>query len=215
MNLGAWGCPNCEGDEGPAVEVLAGVPAFGGENQARSLFQAGALTAHGLRNDFASETFCVAPTLAGGARKSGGYSCDDIPLTAATLDASYGRLQGCSGQDLNHGHSHLIAFVADDYKDGTFEQTEIARPLTTSADRSRASPIASNGSGVRRLTPRECERLQGFPDDYTLIPWRGKPAEECPDGPRYKAIGNSKAIPVVRWIGRRIAAQLDRLDYSK
>ena len=84
MNLGAWGCPNCEGDEGPAVEVLAGVPAFGGENQARSLFQSGALTAHGLRNDFASETFCVAPTLAGGARKSGGYSCDDIPLTAAT-----------------------------------------------------------------------------------------------------------------------------------
>lgn len=63
---------------------------------------------------------------------------------------------------------------------------------------------------VRRLTPVECERLMGFPDDYTLIPWRGKPAEECPDGPRYKAIGNSKAIPVVRWIGRRIQQQLDR-----
>ena len=57
---------------------------------------------------------------------------------------------------------------------------------------------------VRRLTPRECERLQGFPDDYTLIPWRGKPASECPDGPRYKALGNSWAVPVVRWIGRRI-----------
>ncbi|MCY1359452.1 C-5 cytosine-specific DNA methylase [compost metagenome] len=67
------------------------------------------------------------------------------------------------------------------------------------------------GPAVRRLTPRECERLQGMPDDYTLIPWRGKPAEECPDGPRYKAIGNSKAIPVVRWIGRRIQHQLDRL----
>lgn len=59
-------------------------------------------------------------------------------------------------------------------------------------------------SAVRRLTPRECERLQGFPDDWTLIPWRGKPASECPDGPRYKAIGNSKAVPVVRWIGGRI-----------
>lgn len=59
-------------------------------------------------------------------------------------------------------------------------------------------------STVRRLTPRECERLQGFPDDWTLIPWRGKPAEDCPDGPRYKAIGNSKAVPVVRWIGQRI-----------
>ena len=64
------------------------------------------------------------------------------------------------------------------------------------------------GSAVRRLTPRECERLQGFPDDWTQIPWRGKPAEECPDGPRYKAIGNSKAVPVVRWIGRRIQLQL-------
>lgn len=58
---------------------------------------------------------------------------------------------------------------------------------------------------VRRLTPRECERLQGFPDDWTKIPYRGKPADECPDGPRYKAIGNSMAVPVMRWIGERIA----------
>lgn len=58
---------------------------------------------------------------------------------------------------------------------------------------------------VRRLTPKECERLQGFPDDWTRIPYRGKPADECPDGPRYKAIGNSFAVPVVRWIGERIA----------
>ena len=60
-------------------------------------------------------------------------------------------------------------------------------------------------SFVRRLTPRECERLQGFPDDYTAIPWRKKPADQCPDGPRYKALGNSWAVPVVRWIGQRIA----------
>jgi DNA (cytosine-5)-methyltransferase 1 len=81
---------------------------------------------------------------------------------------------------------------------------------------------------VRRLTPRECERLQGFPDDYTLIPWRtyqeaarkgasyegllqsrgmtlrGPSLEECPDGPRYKALGNSWAVPNVRWIGERL-----------
>lgn len=57
---------------------------------------------------------------------------------------------------------------------------------------------------VRRLTPRECERLQGFPDDWTLIPYRGKPAEECPDGPRYKALGNSMAVPVMKWLGQRI-----------
>ena len=63
-------------------------------------------------------------------------------------------------------------------------------------------------SAVRRLTPVECERLQGMADDYTLIPWRGKPLSECPDGPRYKAIGNSKAVSVVRWIGRRLLQQL-------
>jgi len=54
---------------------------------------------------------------------------------------------------------------------------------------------------VRRLLPVECERLQGFPDDWTLIPWRGKPA---PDGPRYKSMGNSMAVPVMRWIGERL-----------
>lgn len=63
----------------------------------------------------------------------------------------------------------------------------------------------SDGYVVRRLTPEECERLQGMPTGHTRIPWKGKPAEECPDGPRYKAIGNSMAVPVMRWIGERIA----------
>jgi len=58
---------------------------------------------------------------------------------------------------------------------------------------------------VRRLTPRECERLQGFPDDWTLIPWRKKNAEDCPDGPRYRALGNSMAVNCMEWIGQRIA----------
>ncbi len=61
-----------------------------------------------------------------------------------------------------------------------------------------------SGSAVRRLTATECEFLQGFPRNYTLIPYRGKPAA---DGPRYKALGNSMAVPVMRWIGKRIAAQ--------
>jgi hypothetical protein len=59
---------------------------------------------------------------------------------------------------------------------------------------------------VRRLTPVECERLQGFPDNWSRISWKGKPAEECPDGPRYKACGNSMAVPVMRFIGEAIAA---------
>jgi site-specific DNA-cytosine methylase len=73
--------------------------------------------------------------------------------------------------------------------------------------RSDAINVAQGRMAVRRLTPRECERLQGFPDDHTLIPWRGKSPQDCPDGPRYKALGNSMAVPCMAWIGQRIAAQ--------
>jgi len=62
----------------------------------------------------------------------------------------------------------------------------------------------NTGMSVRRLTPRECERLMGFPDDFTRIPYRGKGIEKCPDGPRYAALGNSIAVPVLKWIGDRI-----------
>lgn len=85
------------------------------------------------------------------------------------------------------------------------------RPPGTDVDTAEsliATWMRSGASSVRRLTPVECERLQGMADDYTLIPWRGKPSTECPDGPRYKAIGNSKAVTVVRWIGRRLLLQL-------
>ena len=67
-------------------------------------------------------------------------------------------------------------------------------------------PAVAQSMDVRRLTPIECERLQGFPDGYTNIPWRK--ADESPDGPRYKALGNSWAVPVVAWIGRRIEGHL-------
>lgn len=59
---------------------------------------------------------------------------------------------------------------------------------------------------VRRLTLIECARLQGFPDEYTLIPWGKKPAAECPDGPQYRAYGNSMSVNVMRWLGQRIEA---------
>lgn len=62
---------------------------------------------------------------------------------------------------------------------------------------------------VRRLIPKECERLQGFPDEYTKIPYRNKAAEECPDGARYAALGNSMAVAVMEWIGKRIQAHLN------
>jgi DNA (cytosine-5)-methyltransferase 1 len=75
-------------------------------------------------------------------------------------------------------------------------------PCRTLAKDNASFATIQTSSAVRRLTPRECERLQGFPDDYTLIPYRGKQAA---DGPRYKALGNSMAVPVMSWIGERIA----------
>ena len=76
----------------------------------------------------------------------------------------------------------------------------------TGNSRVESEAMVAIAQAVRRLTPVECERLQGFPDNYTRIPWRGKPAEQCPDGSRYKALGNSMAVPVIRWLGQRIQA---------
>jgi len=84
-------------------------------------------------------------------------------------------------------------------------EVEIAAAVNShagsSAQSSQGRNVAMHAMSVRRLTPRECERLQGFPDDFTLIAYRGKPAA---DGPRYRALGNSMAVPVVRWILARI-----------
>ena len=88
------------------------------------------------------------------------------------------------------------------------EPSEICHALSAAAGQGDSSPHVATAMAVRRLTPVECERLQGFPDTYTQIPWRKKPASECPDGPRYKALGNSWAVPVVRWIGRRVDDQI-------
>jgi DNA (cytosine-5)-methyltransferase 1 len=78
------------------------------------------------------------------------------------------------------------------------------RSGASKADKHESTTYALTTMQVRRLTPEECEALQGFPRGYTAIPWRNKPADQCPDGPRYKALGNSWAVPVVRWIGQRI-----------
>tara|TARA_R110000751_G_C13752564_1_gene478478 strand:+ start:431 stop:1687 length:1257 start_codon:yes stop_codon:yes gene_type:complete len=85
--------------------------------------------------------------------------------------------------------------------------SDITMSLTASmgsggADLAAKPMVCSNA--VRRLTPTECERLQGFPDNYTQIPYRKKDADNCPDSPRYKAMGNSMAVPVMKWIGERI-----------
>jgi site-specific DNA-cytosine methylase len=81
---------------------------------------------------------------------------------------------------------------------------ELANCLSTGGGGADRGGFVLQNWRVRRITPMEAERLQGFRDDYTRIPWKGKAAALCPDGPRYRAIGNSKAIPVVWWVGQRI-----------
>jgi DNA (cytosine-5)-methyltransferase 1 len=103
-----------------------------------------------------------------------------------------------------HGHAPAIALTCKDYGADVSDISPTLRAMNHSGSHANDGgqvAIASPKFGVRRLTPRECERLQGFPDDYTLIERNGKPAA---DGPRYKAIGNSMAVPVMAWIGRRI-----------
>lgn len=183
--LGPYGCLNCEGDEGPAVSMFGGIPAFGGHSLGGSVERSATLTAKDTRMDMESETFFVVPP----------------------IDASYGRLHGCSHQDANHGHSHLVVHGTQD----PCVSIDQAHALGRNSGQENA---LLDRSSLRRLTPVEFERLQGMPDDYTLIPWRGKPASECPDGPRYKAIGNSKAVTVVRWIGQRILRQITPSPYG-
>lgn len=94
-------------------------------------------------------------------------------------------------------HEARAAGEARDYRNGATEQERSGKGWVGEA------PLA-----VRRLIVEECEFLQGFPRGYSKIPWRNKPANECPDGPRYRALGNSWAVPVIRWIGRRIDSAL-------
>ena len=153
---------------------------------------------------------------------------------AATLTNGFGECGVDSDQIANGNHAITYSEVAgaltakgptamgapevdaNHYLPVTFagnKQSDVAATLeTTCHDYSRADGFntVAKGMAVRRLTPTECERLQGFPDGFTQIPYRNKPADKCPDGPRYKALGNSMAVPVMRWIGERIQ-QVDSL----
>jgi DNA (cytosine-5)-methyltransferase 1 len=111
----------------------------------------------------------------------------------------------CSGGKPGQGYpAVLTGDLAAIYSIGMDSGSTYARDLAQPITRRNGDPGAVvRDLAVRRLTPVECERLQGFPDHWTAISYRGKPAA---DGPRYKALGNSMAVPVVRWIGERIAA---------
>jgi DNA (cytosine-5)-methyltransferase 1 len=123
----------------------------------------------------------------------------DAGDTAPTL-----RAMGYAGSHANGGGQVAVAVAFAQNQRDAVRMMLTAGALAAQSGAKQQTYLAQP-MAVRRLTPRECERLQGFPDDYTLIPYRNKHADQCPDGPRYKALGNSMAVPVMRWIGERIA----------
>ncbi|HAS0863689.1 TPA: phage N-6-adenine-methyltransferase [Enterobacter hormaechei subsp. xiangfangensis] len=218
-----------EGFDGSEDGTGRGVPvvAFGGGNTAGHIDVATACTAHGIRLDFDTETFAV----------HGTQDPDTNRELAHTLGRNNGQENACiafsykdngadatsdlsptiraGNQDKSHANSGQPPAIAYAFKAGQGAKAggigyaeEQSPTLTSASSGTNLAPAVMHGIAVRRLTPIECERLQGFPDNHTLIGWRGKDATECPDGPRYKAIGNSMAVPVMRWIGERIAAAL-------
>ena len=137
-------------------------------------------------------------------RNSASSDCFDLVLasekeTAEALLAQYGKRQ--NNQEAFSGDY----FVVNGRQNPVVSKNR-AVALDTDGRTNTVCYAENTGTQcrIRCLTPLECERLQGFPDNYTQIEWRGKPAEQCPDSLRYKAIGNSMAVPVMRWIGERI-----------
>lgn len=131
------------------------------------------------------------------------------PLVPVAFPAEMSGTQCAAAVDrspaLSVSHTMAVAFSAKDYGADASEElspTLRAGGFTGSHANGGVMPGVAIASAVRRLTPTECERLQGFPDGWTDVPQRGKPAA---DGPRYKALGNSMAVPCMAWIGQRIA----------
>jgi len=169
------------------------------------------------------------PAVAFQQNQLGEVRCNTVAGTVNTNSNPSGRntpmvefnFQGGSQQDqILTGDAVCPALAHASNSHGGHHQPKVAQiiapSLTATNDPSRSpqssevtqqvAAVHASTMTVRRLTPRECERLQGFPDDWTMIPYRGKPPEQCPDGPRYKALGNSMACNVMAWIGERIAA---------
>lgn len=123
------------------------------------------------------------------------FSCKDHGADAGSIAATLRSM----GHDKSHANAGGQIAVAYDEYNGRVG--DVAATMGAHDNNRRASAL--DGMAVRRLTPLECERLMGFPDGYTAIEWRGR---DAPDGPRYRALGNSMAVNVMRWIGERIAA---------
>ena len=114
----------------------------------------------------------------------------------------FGGVVKASGGALGGGSETIVVLNDQGGQSLQVEQHCISPTLRSEAHGNL--PVIMTPYIIRKLTPSECEKLQGFPPGYTQIPYRNKPAEDCPDSPRYKAIGNSMATPVIKWIGERI-----------
>ena len=155
-----------------------------------------------------------APAIAFPANLSGTQCASAVAYgirTANTSSNSWGIQEECT-HTLDCAQGVAVAFQERGRTDGPSLEIggDVAYALTAPNGGGRAQErnVLTPAMQVRRLTPTEAEKLQGFEPGYTAIPWRGKPADQCPDGPRYKAIGNSWAVPVVAWIARRIHQQI-------
>ena len=161
-----------------------------------------------LRGQITEKDVCPTPT-------AGAKQGDTDPLAVHAIAFQPGNLMRKAGADpstevfptLTKDSGDQSPHVACPQGVDPYNQTltgDIHVPLRTAGG--HGAPACTTPMAVRRLTPVECERLQGFPDNWSRINWKGKSETECPDGPRYKACGNSMAVPVMRWIGERIAA---------
>lgn len=185
------------------------VVAYGGNNTSGPIDVATAINACASasgRMDFESETF-IAHSLRGegfDASEAGtgrGTPLIPVPFDTTQITSAANRCNPRAG-DPCHPLAAGVHAPAIAFQSSQSGMRLVDSHATLDANNgSRRHNGVMHGSAVRRLTPRECERLQGFPDEYTLVNVRGKPAA---DGPRYKALGNSMAVPVMAWIGRRI-----------
>jgi DNA (cytosine-5)-methyltransferase 1 len=163
------------------------------------------IVVHGVDFQNVAETGAISGTIMGEAQAKKGeaghgilvYS-DGIPELANTLTA---RMAKGINTTLDEGQTPIVCMNGGVSHALTSEGWDASEDGT-----GRGRPKIATTLGVRRLMPVECERLMGFPDNYTLIPWRKGMA---PDGPRYRAIGNSKARPICEWIARRIQSTID------
>lgn len=220
--LGRYGCPNCEGEGLGVAHTLRGEgfdASEDGTGRGTPLvpvlpFDTTQVTSRANRSNPKPGDPCH--PLAAGAHAPAiaqAVPIQECNVSRANLNGT-GTGIGLDGDPMftlqaaqPHGIAYAIQAGAlrtnpDSGPDGVGVQADKAYTLEARAE----VQCVGSAMQVRRLTPEECEALQGFPRGYTAIPWRKKPAAECPDGPRYKALGNSWAVPNVRWIGRRIDA---------